>query len=77
MLSSVLTYLVLRDNIMRVKRFEKLLERKNKKIIKAQEKIEKLDTSQPEYIYMDANGTIDWSRLAKHVSEATSDRQQS
>jgi hypothetical protein len=59
---------------MRAKRFEKLLERKRKKVIKAQEKIEQDDLVAKESKYMNLDGTIDWERLAKHVSEATSGR---
>jgi len=77
MLSNVLTYLVLKDNIMRAKHYEKILSKRRKQYEIEQDKIENLDISQPQYIYMDANGTIDWDRLAKHVSEATSGRQQS
>ena len=62
---------------MRVKKFEKLLERKEKKVAKAQEKIEQDDLVAKESKYMNLDGTIDWERLAKHVSEATSGRQQS
>jgi len=58
---------------MRAKRFEKLLERKRKKVDKAVEKIEQADqTNDP--IYTNLDGSIDWTRLANHVHEATSGR---
>jgi hypothetical protein len=60
---------------MRAKRFEKLLERKRKLVEKATKSIEELavlDQKLP--LYMNANGDIDWNKLAKHVSEATSGR---
>jgi hypothetical protein len=56
---------------MRNKRFEKVLERRKKAREQAQEKIERLD------LYTNSDGSIDWDKLAKHVSEATSGRQQS
>lgn len=62
---------------MRAKRFEKLLEKRKKKIAKAQEKIEQDDLVVKETKYINPDGTIDWERLAKHVNEATSGRQQS
>ena len=58
---------------MRARRFEKLLERKRKKVDKAQQKIEQAD-QKPENLYTNPDGSIDWTRLAKHVSEATSGR---
>ena len=60
---------------MRAKRFEKLLERKRKLVEKATKSIEELavlDQKLP--LYMNANGDIDWNKLAKHVREATSGR---
>lgn len=60
---------------MRAKRFEKLLERKRKLVEKATKSIEELavlDQKLP--LYMNVNGDIDWNKLAKHVSEATSGR---
>jgi hypothetical protein len=59
---------------MRAKRFEKLLERKKKKVLKAQEKIEHDDLVAKESKYTNPDGTIDWDRLAKHISEAISGR---
>jgi hypothetical protein len=55
---------------MRNKKFEKVLERRKKAKEAAQEKIERLD------LYTNQDGSIDWERLAKHISEATSGRQQ-
>ena len=63
----------MRDSIMRAKRFEKLLERKRKKVDKAVEKIEQADQTN-DSLYMNVDGTIDWVRLAKHVREATRGR---
>lgn len=71
MLLNVAMYLALRHEYMRNKRFEKILERRKKAREQAQEKIERLD------LYTNQDGTINWERLAKHVSEATSGRQQS
>jgi len=71
MLLNVATYLALRHELMRNKRFEKVLERRKKAREQAQEKIEQLD------LYTNSDGTIDWDKLAKHVSEATRGRQQS
>jgi len=73
MLLNVVTYLVLKDNIMRARRFEKLLERKRKKVDKAVEKIEQADQTN-DSLYINVDGTIDWSRLAKHVREVTRGR---
>lgn len=58
----------MRDNIMRAKRFEKLLERRQKKVTKAQQKIENLDIEDTKY--MNQDGKIDWDKLAKHVKQA-------
>jgi hypothetical protein len=58
---------------MRAKRFEKLLERKRKKVDKAQQKIEQADQAS-QTLYTNPDGSIDWNRLAKHVREATSGR---
>ena len=71
MLLNVAMYLALRHEYMRNKHFEKVLERRKKAREQAQEKIERLD------LYTNQEGTIDWERLAQHVSEATSGRQQS
>ena len=73
MLLNVVMYLALRHEYMRNKRFEKILERRKKAQEEAQEKIEQLEL---EAIYY-KDGVIDWYKLAKHVSEATSGRQQS
>jgi hypothetical protein len=55
---------------MRNKKFEKVLERRKKAKEAAQEKIEQLD------LYTNSDGTINWDKLAKHIKEATSGRQQ-
>jgi hypothetical protein len=57
------------------KHYEKIMSRRTKRIEKATKSIEEialLDQKLP--LYMDSNGNIDWERLAKHVSEATSGR---
>ena len=75
MLLNVITYLVLKDKIMRAKRFEKLLERKRKKTDKDRQKIEQADQDQAsQTLYTNPDGSIDWTRLADHVHEATSGR---
>ena len=63
----------MKDSIMRAKRFEKLLERKRKKVDKAQQKIEQADQAS-QTLYTNLDASIDWTRLAKHVREATSGR---
>jgi len=63
----------LKDSIVRAKRFEKLLERKRKKVDKAQQKIEQADQAS-QTLYTNLDGSIDWARLAKHVNEATRGR---
>ena len=73
MLLNVITYLVLKDKIMRAKRFEKLLERKRKKTDKDRQKIEQADQAS-QTLYTNRDGSIDWTRLADHVNEATSGR---
>ncbi len=73
MLLNVITYLVLKDKIMRAKRFEKLLERKRKKTDKDRQKIEQADQAS-QTLYTNLDGSIDWTRLANHVHEATSGR---
>ena len=73
MLLNVITYLVLKDKIMRAKRFEKLLERKRKKTDKDRQKIEQADQAS-QTLYTNPDGSIDWTRLADHVHEATSGR---
>jgi hypothetical protein len=56
---------------MRNKRFEKLLERRRKSREAAQQKLEQLDSQDQEnYHYINSDGSIDWDRLSKHVSEA-------
>lgn len=74
MLSSVVMYLALRDEMSK-KHFEKIMSRRTKRLEKATKSIEELallDQKLP--LYMDASGTIDWDKLAKHVYEATSGR---
>lgn len=74
MLLNVITYLVLRDSMTK-KHFEKIMSRRTKRLEKATKSIEEmalLDQKLP--LYMDSNGNIDWNKLAKHVSEATSGR---
>jgi hypothetical protein len=74
MLSIVITYLVLRDSMVK-KHFEKIMNRRANRIEKATKSIEEmalLDQKLP--LYMDSSGVIDWNRLAKHVREATSGR---
>lgn len=73
MLSNVIMYLALRHEYMRAKRFEKVLERKRKKLDKATEKIEQLDMSS-KTLYMNYDGSIDWERLSKHIREALNGR---
>jgi hypothetical protein len=74
MLLNVITYLALRRSMSK-KHYEKIMSRRTKRIEKATKSIEEialLDQKLP--LYMDSNGNIDWERLAKHVSEATSGR---
>jgi hypothetical protein len=75
MLSSVVTYLVLRDNMSK-KHYEKIMSRRSKRVEKVIERLEQqaLDDSEPKTLYTDGTGNIDWTRLAKHVNEATSGR---
>ena len=57
------------------KHFEKVMSRRTKRLEKATKSIEEialLDQKLP--LYMDSNGAIDWTKLAKHVREATSGR---
>ena len=63
-------YRVLRHSMVRAKRFEKLLERKRKKVDKAQERIEKADQTATQSLYLNLDGTIDWDRLVTHIREA-------
>ena len=75
MLSSVLMYLVLRDEMSK-KHYEKIMSRRGKRVEKAVEQLEQqaLDDNEPKTLYTDGAGNIDWTRLAKHVNEATSGR---
>lgn len=75
MLSSVITYLVLRDNMSK-KHFEKIMSRRGKRIEKVVKQLEQqaLDDTESKTLYTDSAGNIDWTRLAKHVREATSGR---
>ena len=58
---------------MRAKRFEKLLERKRKKTDKDRQKIEQADQAS-QTLYTNLDGSINWTRLADRVREATSGR---
>jgi len=71
MLLNMLIYLALKDNIMRAKYYEKVLNKYNKKHELETEKIEQLEITS---LYTDSKGYIDWTKLAKHVNEATSGR---
>ena len=74
MLLNVVMYLALRDEMSK-KHYEKIMSRRKKRIEKTVNLLEQqaLD-DQPKYLYMDSNGVIDWAKLAKHVSGATSGR---
>ena len=52
------------------------MSRRGKRIEKVVEQLEQqaLDDTEPKTLYTDSSGNIDWTRLAKHVSEATSGR---
>jgi hypothetical protein len=74
MLLNVITYLALRRSMSK-KHYEKIMSRRTKRIEKATKSIEEialLDQKLP--LYMDSNGNIDWTKLAKHIREATSGR---
>jgi hypothetical protein len=75
MLSSVITYLVLRDNMSK-KHYEKIMGKRSRRVEKVVELLEKraLEDQPKESLYMNTDGTIDWVRLAEHVREATSGR---
>ena len=75
MLSSVITYLVLRDNMSK-KHYEKIMGKRSRRTEKVVELLEKpaLEDQPKESLYMNIDGTIDWDRLAEHVREATSGR---
>ena len=75
MLSSVLMYLVLRDEMSK-KHYEKIMGRRGKRVEKVVEQLEQqaLDDNEPKTLYTDSAGNIDWTKLAKHVREATSGR---
>ena len=75
MLSSVLMYLVLRDEMSK-KHYEKIMSRRGKRVEKVVEQLEQqaLDDNEPKTLYTDSAGNIDWTKLAKHVNEATSGR---
>lgn len=75
MLSSVLMYLALRDEMSK-KHYEKIMSRRAKRVEKVVELLEQhaLDDNEPKTLYTDSAGNIDWDRLAKHVREATSGR---
>lgn len=75
MLSSVVTYLVLRDNMSK-KHYEKIMSKRQKRSQKVADMLEQLDLDdqKPKLLYTDELGKIDWDRLAKHIREATSGR---
>ena len=75
MLSSVITYLVLRDNMSK-KHYEKIMGKRSRRTEKVVELLEKhaLEDQPKESLYMNTDGTIDWVRLAEHVREATRGR---
>ena len=75
MLSSVLMYLALRDEMSK-KHYEKIMSRRGKRVEKVVEQLEQqaLDDNGPKTLYTDDAGNIDWTRLAKHIHEATSGR---
>ena len=75
MLSSVLMYLVLRDEMSK-KHYEKIMSRRGKRVEKVVEQLEQqaLDDREPKRLYTDDTGKIDWTRLAQHIREATSGR---
>lgn len=52
------------------------MSRRGKRVEKVVEQLEQqaLDDIEPKTLYTDSSGNIDWTRLAKHVSEATSGR---
>ena len=64
----------MRHEYMRANKFEKVLEIRRKKLDRAINKIELSDSIQTNNLYFNSDLTIDWSRLAKHISEATSGR---
>jgi hypothetical protein len=75
MLSSVITYLVLRDNMSK-KHYEKIMGKRNRRVEKVVELLEKraLEDQPKESLYINTDGTIDWDRLAEHVREAARGR---
>jgi phosphopantetheine adenylyltransferase len=75
MLLNVITYLVLRDSMIR-KHYEKIMNKREKRSQKVADMLERLDWEDQQYnnLYMDNNGNIDWQKLAQHVKEATSGR---
>jgi len=58
------------------KHYEKIMSRRGKRVEKAVELPEQhaLADQQPEPLYIDASGNINWNKLAKHIREATSGR---
>ena len=72
---NVLTYLALRDRMSK-KHYEKIMSRRGKRVEKVIDQLEQhaLADQQPEPLYIDAKGNIDWAKLAKHVHEAISGR---
>jgi hypothetical protein len=58
------------------KHYEKIMTKRNKRVEKVIELIEQraLEDQSKGPFYMNVDGTIDWARLAQHVSEATRGR---
>jgi hypothetical protein len=73
MLLNAITYLALRRS-MNMKHYQKIAQVRKTKQDRARAKIEQLDLETKHTSYMDELGNIDWDKLAKHVSEATSGR---
>ena len=75
MLLNAIIYLALRDEMVK-KHYEKIMSKRGKSIQKVVDKLEQLDMDDQKsrLLYTDEHGKIDWVKLAKHVSEATSGR---
>lgn len=67
-------YRALKDSAMR--NWEKLLNKRKKAKEQAAIKIEQADQADQakQSLYTNPDGSIDWTRLAKHISEATRGR---
>jgi len=57
-----------------MKHYQKIAQVRKNKQARDRQKIEQLDLETKETLYTDQLGNIDWTRLAKHVNEATSGR---